>query len=191
MYYFNNKDMIKASLNIKNINKIIREYLNLFFNKNLIKNLKNIRSIKKFKGESFYKLYVSKVEIKHTNNKSIITIYVYDKDKQLILSYIKKKLYIISQILKKIFIMYIIIKKECKDLYILKFIKKIIKLYIYKNLKTELNIIRRYKFINTLNKYKFEENFLSKLGKYFSILFNKKIEFNIIKFSKLKYSPDM
>src|SRR6267154_1090731 len=109
--------MIKASLNLKNINKIIREYLNLFFNKNFINNKKNIRSIKKFKGESYYKLYVSKIEIKHINYKSIITIYVFDKDKQLLLSYIKNNLHIISLFIKKIFIMYIIFKRECNNLY--------------------------------------------------------------------------
>jgi hypothetical protein len=87
--------------------------------------------------------------------------------------------------------MYIIFKRECNNLYLLKFIKKIIKLFIYKNLKPELNIVRRYKLISTLNKYKFEDNFLSKLGVYFSKILNKKIEFNIIKFSKFKYSPDM
>jgi Mitochondrial ribosomal protein (VAR1) len=44
---------------------------------------------------------------------------------------------------------------------------------------------------NNLNKYKFEENFLSRLSIMFSKYFNKKIEFSIIKISNIKYNTDM
>lgn len=191
VYLFNKYNRRNITLSVKIINKIIREYFNLFFNKNYFKNKKNIRSIKKFKGESFYKLYISKVEIKHTNFKSMITVYVFDKDKQILLSYIKKKLYNISMFLKKIISIYLIFKKEYKNLNIVILFQKIITIFLYKNLKKEIRVIWRYKLKNNLNKYKFEENFLCRLGLFFSKYFNKKIEFSIIKISNVKYNTDM
>jgi hypothetical protein len=191
LYFYNKYNRINTTLRVKTVNKIIIEYFNLFFNKNFIKNWKNIRYIKNFKGLSHYKLYIGKVEIKHTNFKSMITVYVCDKDKQILLSFIKKKLYVIFILLKKIISVYLLFRKESNKLKTVKFLKRIIIIFLHKKLKKQIGIIWRYKLKNNLNKYKFEENFLCRLGVMFSKYFNKKIEFNIIKISNIKHNTDM
>ena len=61
---------------------------------------------RKKKRKSFNKIFVSKAEIKHTNSKAIITIYIYNKEKLSLLKKIRK--------LKKILIkfMVLLINKE-------------------------------------------------------------------------------
>jgi hypothetical protein len=71
----------------------------------------------------------------------MITVYVFDKDKQILLSYIKKKLYNISMFLKKIISIYLIFKKEYKNLNIVILFQKIITIFLYKNLKKEIRVI--------------------------------------------------
>ena len=83
------------------------------------------------------------------------------------------------------------LKKECKNSNKIKLLNKIITKYIFIRLKNTIKIIRNYKLNNNLNKYKFQENFLSRLGVLISRLFNKKIEFNIIKLDRFQENPDM
>ena len=70
------------------------------------KYLKHKYISRKKKRISFNKIFVSKAEIKHTNSKAIITIYIYNKEKLSLLKKIRK--------LKKILIkfMVLLINKE-------------------------------------------------------------------------------
>ena len=44
----------------------------------------------KVRSSSLNKIYASKAEIKHTNNKAILTVYVYNREKISLLKKIKK-----------------------------------------------------------------------------------------------------
>jgi hypothetical protein len=59
----------------------------LYFNHKYIKHKYISR---KKKRKSFNKIFVSKAEIKHTNSKAIITIYIYNREKLSLLKKIRK-----------------------------------------------------------------------------------------------------
>src|SRR5690606_28374312 len=74
-----------------NLNKIIKSYFNLHFRNKFI-HLKNM-SLKR-RHSLLRRIYVSNVEIKHTNNKAIITLYVINTQKKTLYKrYIKSKKY--------------------------------------------------------------------------------------------------
>jgi hypothetical protein len=60
------------------INSLIKGYFNMYFNN---KCLKHKYISRKKKRRSLNKILASKAEIKHTNTKAIITIYVYNREK--------------------------------------------------------------------------------------------------------------
>ena len=61
-----------------NINSLIQNFFNLQFNyKFLYKKFKSY----KLRSSSLNKIFASKAEIKHTNNKAILTVYVYNREK--------------------------------------------------------------------------------------------------------------
>jgi F0F1-type ATP synthase delta subunit len=66
------------------INSLIKGYFSLYFNHRFLKHKYISRRNKR---KSFNKIFVSKAEIKHTNNKALITLYVYNKER---LSLLKK-----------------------------------------------------------------------------------------------------
>ena len=88
--YFYDKNNIKnIPLNDINLNKIIKSYFNINL-KNKFIGLKHM-SLKR-KRSILKRIYVSNVEIKHTNNKAIITLYVLNtKKKFLYKKYLKSK----------------------------------------------------------------------------------------------------
>ena len=69
----------------------------MYFNPIFIKN--KYISLKK-KRKSLNKIFVSKAEIKHTNSKAIVTIFVYNREKLVLL----KKIKIFQKILVKLMI---------------------------------------------------------------------------------------
>jgi len=69
------------------INFLIRSFFNLQFNHKFL--LKKYTSYRK-RLKSFNKIFASKAEVKHTNNKAILTVYVYNREKISLLKKIKK-----------------------------------------------------------------------------------------------------
>jgi hypothetical protein len=195
VYFYNNTFVTNFPVYNLNINKIIKSYFNLYFNnKFLSKNY--IR--KKLKHLSLNRIYVSKPELKHTNHKIIITIYIFNKE---ILSFIdlfkrlKRKIYYF--ILKRYFLYQIILKKR-KSLVSSKYISNNENKFFYRTiLKFRFKIsklfrlIRKYKLYFNLNKYKFEDIFLYKLSKLIGRSFNKKVEFNIINLHSIILHADL
>src|ERR1700712_2270419 len=57
-------------------------------------------------------------------------------------------------------------------------------------LHKELILFRRFKLKLSLNKYKFEEKFLSKLSKLISNFYNKKVEFNLVNMKSIILNSD-
>jgi hypothetical protein len=82
------------------VNKLIKSYFNLT---PLFNHEKSSRVQVRFKRLSLNRILVSRAEMKHTNNKVIITVYLYNKNKKFFL-YKLKKLYktFIFRVRKKI-----------------------------------------------------------------------------------------
>ena len=181
VYAFNKNNVKNLPIYDLKINEIIKNYFNLYFKPNFILN-KVIAY--KYKYLSLNKIYVSKAEIKHTNNKAILTVYVYNREKISLLKNIKK---IKRSFYKKIAIL---INKNSKimggfvssDLY-----NKIIK-YL---LKKELILLRKYKLRLNLNLYKFEEKLLFKLKNLIIKFYNKKVEFNIVNLKSIMLNSEI
>lgn len=181
----------------------------MYFNHIFIKN-KYIS--KKKKRKSLNKIFISKAEIKHTNSKAIITIFVYNREKLILLKKIKE--------LKKIFVQLII---KSKILELLSFpspdstklngnfmnIIFVLSALLKYSLKGGLNkpykelyslsakisktlaIISKYRLRLNLNKYKFEDKFLYKLTQYISKYYGKKVEFNLVNVKYIAYNGDI
>jgi len=99
--YSYNKNFIKTLPIVdKIVNKLIKSYFNL---SPLFNNKKSSRVQVRFKRLSLNRILVSRAEMKHTNNKVIITVYLYNKNKKFFL-YKLKNLYktFIFRIRKKI-----------------------------------------------------------------------------------------
>ena len=70
-----------------NINSLIKNYFNLWLTYKFLN--KKFKSYK-LRSASLNKIYASKAEIKHTNNKAILTVYVYNQRKDIFIKKIKK-----------------------------------------------------------------------------------------------------
>jgi hypothetical protein len=166
-----------------NINTLIKNYFNLYFNHKFINNKFRSHRIKRL---SLNKIFISKAEIKHTNSKATITIYTYNREKLVLLKKIKT--------IKKFFfkkILYLLCNND--KLNQRKFITNSTDLRlktILTLLRKELILFRRFKLKLSLNKYKFEEKFLYKLSKLISNFYNKKVEFNLINMKSIILNSD-
>jgi hypothetical protein len=167
-----------------NINNLIKSFFNLKFNYKFLFN-KYISS--KLRSSSFNKIYASKAEIKHTNNKAILTVYVYNREKISLLNKIKilkksfyKKIKLLIIKNKKIYRFY-----NPEDFNLI--YNKSIKALLRKNLK----LLRKYKLRLSLNKYKFEEKLLYKLKNFIVKYYNKKVEFNIVNLRSIVFHSDI
>ena len=90
VYFYDKNNLKNIPLNDINLNKMIKSYFNLHF-KNKFIHLKHM-SLKR-KRSLLKRIYVSNVEIKHTNNKAIITLYVLNTKKNILYKrYIKSKM---------------------------------------------------------------------------------------------------
>ncbi len=202
VYYFNNNIVTNFPVYNLNIFKIIKSYFSLFF-KQKFANKKYV-SLKK-KRISTNKIYVSKPELSHTNHKVLITIYVYNREILIFQNIWKNQIFkLFKNFFFKLYKIYITLEripwmtKSNKKKWILNKIK-IIKLKIKKKLnknkkKNTINVghmYRKYKLYFDLNKYRFKDIFLYKLGKIISKFFNKKIEFNIIKLRSIIFHTDI
>jgi hypothetical protein len=164
-----------------NINSLIKNFLNLQFNYKFL-----FKKYYKLKSSSLNKIYASKAEIKHTNNKAIITVYVYNREKISLLKNIKRlnesfynKVKLLVYQNKKIFGVYN--PENSNILY-----NKSIKVLLYNNIK----LLRKYKLRLSLNKYKFEEKLLYKLKNFIIKYYNKKVEFNIVNIKSVVFHSD-
>lgn len=180
VYTFNKNNIKNLPIFGLKINEIIKNYFNLYFKPEFIKN-KFLAY--KYRYLSFNKIYVSKAEIKHTNNKAIITVYVYNREKISLLKRIKR---IKRSFYKKIILLINnhskIMRNSSSKLY-----NKVIKRLLNK----ELILLRKYKFKLNLNLYKFEEKLLFKLKNLIIKLYNKKVEFNIVNLKSIMLNSDI
>jgi Mitochondrial ribosomal protein (VAR1) len=258
IYNYNINYIKNIAVADKNLSKIIKSYFNLYF-KNKFLSSKHMNS--RFRRLAINKIFVSKAELKHTNSKITITLYLYNEERRILINRInrietmlfdsiknnsiklnnnfslKEKLKIIKseqenvsfktlldglrlsvfEAIKKRQDILMTVKplknEDGKDIRILKEnmrdLLSIISacekdpiLYTYYNdiyeefitkmlLEKELIIIVYYKLLLSLNKFKFEDKFLSSLKSLIGKIYNKEVEFNIINLKAIYLNSDI
>jgi hypothetical protein len=153
---------------------------------------------------SINKIFISKAEIKHSNNKAILTLYAYNREK---ISLLNKIRYLKNSFFRKMEILrsnYADINSgigvffyaepegiEKKEIFNKERIKNLQNKTIIALLNKELLLLRKYKLKLNLNKYKFEEKLLYKLKNLIIKYYNKKIEFNIVNMKSIILNSDL
>lgn len=87
IYSYNKNTLKNIPVNDLNINKIIKGYFNLYFKDHKYTGSKFI--LLKRRRNLLRRIHVSNAEIKHTNNKAIITLYTLNREKNVL----KKKIF--------------------------------------------------------------------------------------------------
>jgi len=192
IYTFNKNSLNLIPVTNKLILSFFKNYFNMYNNK-LESKIRRQRIRIKSRRLSSHNIFVSKGEFKHTNNKVIINIYIYNRQKFNYLYKIKKNwwskdfLNKIKRVIKKSFYF---IKKYYfirKNVYFYKKYLQYYNIYIEKLIKKS---IRRhikyiyYKRLLILNELKFKYTYLNKIINLINKIYNKTIELNII---DLKY----
>jgi len=233
VYNYSPKNNINYPIYDLNINSLIRGYFSLYFNNKFLQHKYISRRTKR---KSLNRIFVSKAEIKHTNEKAIITLYVFNKERLSLLKRIQKIKKILGFGLKNRisfmtdkwmnFLSYVSKEGKSSNLIdtplssppmkeekgsesinnslslLLKFnvndrLRKINFLYymrnkrFFKKVKKVFSTFRRLKLKLSLNKYKFEEKFLSKLSQSIGKYYGKKVEFNIVNLKSIAYNTDI
>ena len=81
IYVYNKNALNLIPVTIALSIKLIKSYFNLY-NYKLERIIRKTRLLRRFKRISSHKFYVSNGEFKHTNNKVIITLYIFNRQKQ-------------------------------------------------------------------------------------------------------------
>ena len=142
IYSYNKNTLKNIQVNDLNINKIIKGYFNLYFKDHKYTGSKFI--LLKRRRNLLRRIHVSNAEIKHTNNKAIITLYTLNREKNVLK---KKYLKINKKISKKLIAKryFLLYKENIEKIY--KILGEYKDQYIFIS-----DIIRKTKFI----KYKLE-----------------------------------
>ena len=87
IYAFNSNSIKNLSIADKNLIRLIKSYFNLYFNVTL---LKSKRIATRFRRLAVKKIFISKTELKHTNSKVVITLYVFNEERRVLIRKIKR-----------------------------------------------------------------------------------------------------
>jgi len=87
IYTFNNSYIKNITVTDTIISKLIKSYFNLYFSNKL---LLNKRIITRFRRLALNKVFFSKAELKHTANKVVITLYVYNEERRILMHKIRR-----------------------------------------------------------------------------------------------------
>jgi hypothetical protein len=91
VYSYNNNYIKDLPVANKNLTRLLNSYFNLYYsNKNLKSKNKSKRISMRFRRLSLKKIFLSKTELKHTNNRVIITLHVYNEEKRLLVRKLKR-----------------------------------------------------------------------------------------------------
>lgn len=193
--------------------KLIKSYFNLYktkYKKKFHKIYRHLRLRKKLIRKSTNRIYVSKAELKHTNNKIIVTLYIYNEQERYLLNKlkrldptqgIKRKVFLrkINMIKRQGLIIIDQVKRErlLLDDSINKFIDKfkyhetrLYKNFVRKSLTKEMLKIFYLRKL-AFNKRKFEKAYLYPLNILLNNIYKKKVEFNLINLKYLYLNSDI
>lgn len=163
VYFYDKNNLKNIPLNDLNLNKLIKSYFNLHL-KNKFLNIKHM-SLKR-RHSLLRRVYVSNAEIKHTNNKVIITLYVLNTQKKVLYKrYMKSKRFFDSLKLKILSLQRNFFENR------IKFLKDQL---IGKVLETKLSKVLEFKF-----------ELLNKIMNYSNLSFNRYIKNNVL--NKFKF----
>ena len=194
--------------------KLIKSYFNLY-NYRLEREIRANRLLLRLRRLSSHKIYVSNGEFKHTNDKVIITLYIYNRqkfnfDKKLIKSFysswfnqdllikkwdslFKRRKFIENRALdklntKKYVLIHTLKSRNYKNLskYLTIFYKKLLKKSLDKFFLYRCN-----QQLIIINEYKFNYNFLQFLKKYLEKIYNKNVEFNLVNLKRFFLNSDI
>lgn len=87
IYAYNNNSVKNLPIAGKSLSKLINSYFNLYLSKNILKT-KKIAT--RFRRLSLNKIFVSKAELKHTSDKVVITLFVYNEERRILNLKIKR-----------------------------------------------------------------------------------------------------
>nr|YP_010164137.1 ribosomal protein S3 [Metarhizium album]QRK27463.1 ribosomal protein S3 [Metarhizium album] len=106
VYSYNKNNLKNIPMNDININKIIQSYFNLYFKDHKYIGSKKFILLKR-RRIFLRRIYVSNAEIKHTNNKAIITLFTINREKKLLKKkYLKINKKISKNLIKRYFLLY-------------------------------------------------------------------------------------
>lgn len=106
VYSYNKNNLKNIPMNDVNINKIIQSYFNLYFKDHKYIGSKKFILLKR-RRNFLRRIYVSNAEIKHTNNKAIITLFTVNREKKLLKKkYLKINKKISKNLIKRYFLLY-------------------------------------------------------------------------------------
>lgn len=196
---------------------IVKSFFSLF-NESVERKLRTKRLSVKFRRLSSNKIYISNGEFKHTNNKVIINLYLFNRQRDnysLAINKIKNKLIFCLKHSQEIFsgrLIYFlfqslmslnkqklfIIKKIKKERNNSEIIDKYINTYIMNYCKKFINNEKKkrllywyYQQINYINESKYTYVFLQYLKEHLYKLYNKQIEFNLINLRRFYLNSDI
>ena len=92
-YSFNKNKLSNLPVITNNINKIIKSYFNLFFRNYQDLNIQKFILLKR-RRNFLRRIFISNAEIKHTNDKIVITLYALNRE----IDILKKKYFKINKV---------------------------------------------------------------------------------------------
>jgi hypothetical protein len=217
MYVFNKNTLNLIPQATELVNKLIKSYFNLY-NLKLERKIRSSRLLRRLRKLSSNKIYVSNGEFKHTNNKVVITLYLFNRQKFNLDKKIKKAFYkawsnqdvlnkrllllqakAIQSIKKwnnKKLVLIDIMESHTKNKQILDYkgLSKYIILFYKKLCLKSLDKYLLHKYYQQLvfiNKSKFNYNYLQYLKKYLEKIYNKNVEFNLVNLRRFYLNSDI
>ena len=217
IYAFNKNAINLIPQVTKLVTKLIKSYFNLY-NLKLERKIRSNRLLRRLRKLSSNKIYVSDGEFKHTNNKVVITLYLFNRQKFNLDKKIRKGFYkawsnqdvlhrrwlllqaialqYIKKWNKKKLVLIDIMESHIKNKQILdyKSLSKYIILFYKKLLKKSLDKYFLHKYYQQLifiNKSKFNYNYLQYLKKYLERIYNKNVEFNLVNLRHFYLNSDI
>jgi len=182
IYVYNNHVIKNMSIAQKNLTKLINSYFNFYFGNNLIS---TNRVLTRFRRLAINKIFISKAELKHTNNKVIITLYAYNEERRILINKIRR----IETIL---FPSYDFVSEQLKkDIYLVLDLRKRLNLIKKDNVLSFINLLGKIEK-NIVEEIKLEKKTLEVINKLNSkkekLLLIKDLEENLNKVLNITYS---
>ena len=106
VYSYNKNNLKNIPINDVSVNKIIQSYFNLYFKDHKYVGSKKFILLKR-RRNFLRRIYVSNAEIKHTNNKAIITLFTINREKKILKKkYLKINKKVSKNLIKRYFLLY-------------------------------------------------------------------------------------